>query len=84
MKEYLLKIKKLFFIFKLILTLETIEVKLEVGLGSVTKTVVAMCLSNLTADVQNWSSDVIRVSFFHFIEFYLLIHLDESCINSKH
>jgi hypothetical protein len=66
MKEYLLKIKKVFFIFKLILTLETIEVKLEVGLGSVTKTVVAMCLSSLTADVQNWSSDVIIVSFsFH-------------------
>jgi hypothetical protein len=38
--------------------LETIEFKLEVGLGSVTKSVVAMCLSNLTADVQNWSSDV--------------------------
>ena len=38
--------------------METIEVTLEVGLGSVTKSVVAMCLSNLTADVKNWSSDV--------------------------
>ncbi|CAF0895845.1 unnamed protein product [Rotaria sp. Silwood1] len=43
---------------QLILTLETIEVKLEVGLGSATKSVVAMCLSNLTADVQNWSSNM--------------------------
>jgi hypothetical protein len=43
---------------KLILTLETIEIKLEVGLGSVTKSVVAMCLSNLTADVKNWSTDL--------------------------
>ncbi|CAF3939022.1 unnamed protein product [Rotaria sp. Silwood2] len=43
---------------QLILILETIEVKLEVGLGSVTKSVVAMCLSNLTADVQNWSSNM--------------------------
>jgi hypothetical protein len=49
--------------------LETIEVKLEVGLGSVTKTVVAMCLSSLTADVQNWSSDVIRFSFFISLNF---------------
>jgi len=47
----------------LVLTLETLEVKLEVGLGSVTKSVVAMCLSNLTADVQNWASDVI-ICFF--------------------
>ncbi|CAF0751812.1 unnamed protein product [Rotaria sordida] len=43
---------------QLILTLETIEVKLEVGLGSITKSVVAMCLSNLTADVKNWSSEL--------------------------
>ncbi|CAF4190264.1 unnamed protein product [Rotaria sp. Silwood2] len=41
---------------QLILNLETIDVKLEVGLGSVTKSVVAMCLSNLTVDVKNWSS----------------------------
>ncbi|CAF2933999.1 unnamed protein product [Rotaria sp. Silwood2] len=41
---------------QLILTVDTIEVKLEVGLGSITKSVVAMCLSNLTADVKNWSS----------------------------
>ncbi len=32
--------------------------KVEVGLGSVTKSVIAMCLSNLTADVQNWGSNV--------------------------
>ncbi|CAF4682285.1 unnamed protein product, partial [Rotaria sp. Silwood2] len=42
----------------LILTLETIEVKLEVELGSIIKSVVAMCLSNLTANVQNWSSNM--------------------------
>ncbi len=38
--------------------METIEIKLEVGLGSVTKSVVAMRLSNLTADVKNWSTDL--------------------------
>ncbi|CAF4199282.1 unnamed protein product, partial [Adineta steineri] len=43
---------------QLILTLETIQIKLEVGLGSVTKSVVAMCLSNLTADVKNWTTDL--------------------------
>ncbi|CAF1542330.1 unnamed protein product [Adineta steineri] len=43
---------------QLILTLETIQIKLEVGLGSVTKSVVAMCLSNLIADVKNWSTDL--------------------------
>jgi hypothetical protein len=54
----------------LVLTLETLEFKLEVGLGSVTKSVVAMCLSNLTANVQNWSSDVISFVFlFLFIQF---------------
>lgn len=42
----------------MILTLETIEIKLEVGLGSITKSVVAMCLSNLSADIKNWSSDL--------------------------
>ncbi|CAF3899768.1 unnamed protein product, partial [Rotaria magnacalcarata] len=47
---------------KLMLALETIQIKLEVGLGSVTKSVVAMCLSNLTADVQNWSSNMILES----------------------
>ncbi|CAF1309053.1 unnamed protein product, partial [Rotaria sp. Silwood1] len=36
----------------LILTLETVELKLEVGLDSVTKSVVAMCLSNLAANIQ--------------------------------
>jgi hypothetical protein len=45
-------------LFRMINRVETIEIKLEVGLGSVTKSVVAMCLSNLTADVKNWSSDV--------------------------
>ena len=38
--------------------LETLELKLEVGLGAVTKSVVAMCLTGLTADIQNWSSNV--------------------------
>lgn len=47
-----------FYRFQFILTLETIEIKLQVGLGSGTKSVVAMCLSNLTEDVKNWSTDV--------------------------
>ncbi|CAF1242306.1 unnamed protein product, partial [Didymodactylos carnosus] len=41
---------------QLILVCDTIEVKLEVGFGSSTKSVIAMCLSNLTADLKNWSS----------------------------
>lgn len=49
-----------FSLLKLIFTLETIEVKLEVGFGVATKAVVALCLSNLTADLKNWSSDVNR------------------------
>jgi hypothetical protein len=44
--------------------LNTIELKLEVGLGSVTKSVVAMCLSNIAADVQNWSSNVKQTFIF--------------------
>jgi hypothetical protein len=56
--------------------------KLEVGLGSITKAVVAMCLSNLTADVQNWGSDVILSSSF-FVLIYPFIHSDESSINNK-
>ncbi|UJR10669.1 hypothetical protein I4U23_014864 [Adineta vaga] len=47
---------------QLILTLETLELKLEVGLGVVTKSVVAMCLTGLTADVQNWSSNMMLLS----------------------
>ncbi|CAF3586652.1 unnamed protein product [Adineta steineri] len=43
---------------QLLLTLETLQLKLEVGLGSVTKAVVAMSLSGLIADVQNWSSNM--------------------------
>ena len=49
--------------------LDSIEMKLEVGMGSMTKAVVAMCFSSLTADVKNWSSDVKRTllsDFFHF------------------
>ena len=51
--------------------LDSIEIKLEVGLGSVTKSVVAMCLSNLTADVKNWSSDVIFL--YSFLRFECLL-----------
>jgi hypothetical protein len=74
--------------------LETIEVKLEVGLGSVTKSVVAMCLSNLTADVQNWSSDVItfffislhfNLIFFSFIQMSLqsTINIEAALFNER-
>jgi len=43
---------------QLVFMLDSIEVKLEVGFGSLTKSVVAMCFSNLTVDVKNWSSDM--------------------------
>ncbi|CAF5173433.1 unnamed protein product, partial [Rotaria magnacalcarata] len=34
------------------------EIKLDVGFGSVTKSVVAMCLSNSTVNVKNWSDEM--------------------------
>ncbi|CAF4508473.1 unnamed protein product, partial [Rotaria socialis] len=40
----------------LILTLKTIEIKLEIGSGSMTKSVAAMCASKLNVDAKNWSS----------------------------
>lgn len=43
---------------KLLFDLETIELKFEVGLGFVTKAVFAMCLSDLTVEAHDWSSDV--------------------------
>ncbi|CAF0945953.1 unnamed protein product [Adineta ricciae] len=43
---------------QLIFVLETLELKLEVGLGVVTKSVVAMCLTGLTANILNWSSNM--------------------------
>lgn len=52
------EISRKIFLFKLIFTLETVEVKLELGVGAATKSVVAMCFSNLTADLKNWSSEV--------------------------
>ncbi len=45
--------------------MKTVEIKLEVGLSSVTKSVVAMCLSNLTGDVKNWSMDLSLSSTVH-------------------
>ncbi|CAF4748604.1 unnamed protein product, partial [Rotaria sp. Silwood1] len=50
---------------QLILTLKTIEVKLEVGLGSVTKAVVTLCLSNLTTDISLVSTINIEVVLFN-------------------
>ncbi|CAF4542597.1 unnamed protein product, partial [Didymodactylos carnosus] len=41
---------------QLLFVCDSIAVKLEVGFGSSTKTVLAMTLSNITADVKNWSS----------------------------
>ncbi|CAF3896761.1 unnamed protein product, partial [Rotaria magnacalcarata] len=41
-----------------VLTLKTMEIKLDVGFGSVTKSVVAMCLSNSTVNVKNWSDEM--------------------------
>ncbi len=40
------------------INLKLMEVKLELGSGSRRKSVIAICLSNLFADVNNWSSDV--------------------------
>ncbi|CAF1256037.1 unnamed protein product [Rotaria sordida] len=43
---------------QLVLTLTTMEIKLDVGFGLVTKPVVAMCLSNWTVDLKNWSDQM--------------------------
>ncbi|CAF4278394.1 unnamed protein product [Rotaria sp. Silwood2] len=50
---------------ELILNLKIIEIKLELGTGSSTKPVIAMCLSNLLVDVKNWSSDISISSEIH-------------------
>ncbi|CAF1201535.1 unnamed protein product [Rotaria sordida] len=49
----------------LILNLNMIEIKLELGTGSATKPVIAMCLSNLFVGVKNWSSDISISSQIH-------------------
>ncbi|CAF4608864.1 unnamed protein product [Rotaria sp. Silwood1] len=43
---------------QLILTLTTMEIKLNVGFGSITKSVGAMCLSDWTVDLKNWSDQM--------------------------
>ncbi|CAF4025308.1 unnamed protein product [Rotaria sp. Silwood2] len=50
---------------ELILNLKIIEIKLELGTGSSTKPVIAMCLSNMFVDVKNWSSDISISSKIH-------------------
>ncbi|CAF1170061.1 unnamed protein product [Rotaria sordida] len=47
------------------LNLKIIEIKLELGTGSFTKPVIAMCLSNLFVDVKNWSSNMSISSKIH-------------------
>lgn len=68
----------LLFLFKLIMKLEILEIKLELGYGSSTRPVVAICLSELFADIQNWSSDVIILNIFFY--FYLLFKIDFNII----
>ncbi|CAF4198469.1 unnamed protein product, partial [Rotaria sordida] len=50
---------------ELIVNLNIIEVKLELGTGSVTKPVIALCLSDLFVDVKNWSSNISISSKIH-------------------
>ncbi|CAF3740023.1 unnamed protein product, partial [Rotaria sordida] len=50
---------------ELIVNLNIIEVKLELGTGSVTKPVIAMCLSDMFVDVKNWSSNMSISSKIH-------------------
>ncbi|CAF2841774.1 unnamed protein product [Rotaria sp. Silwood2] len=52
-------------VLSLILNLKIIEIKLELGTGSSTKPVIAMCLSNMFVDVKNWSSDISISSKIH-------------------
>ncbi|CAF1173038.1 unnamed protein product [Adineta ricciae] len=44
---------------ELIINLNIIEVKLELGKGSSTRPVVALCLSNIFAQIHNWSTDLL-------------------------
>ena len=60
-----------------------IEIKLEVGLGSVTKSVFAMCLSDITADVKNWSSNV-SLNFISLFTLTFILSLDATLINDQH
>jgi len=51
------------------------EVKLELGSGSRRKSAIAICLSQLFADVNNWSSDVFM--------FYKFIQLISICLSLR-
>jgi hypothetical protein len=42
-----------------------IEVRFELGKGSSTGPVMALCLSNIFSDIQNWSSDVCFIISVH-------------------
>ncbi|CAF1603108.1 unnamed protein product, partial [Didymodactylos carnosus] len=43
---------------ELIINLKVIEVKLELGSGSSTKPIIAMCFSDLLVEVKNWSTNI--------------------------
>ncbi|CAF1279791.1 unnamed protein product, partial [Didymodactylos carnosus] len=43
---------------ELIINLKIIEVKLELGSGSSTKPIIAMCFSDLLVEVKNWSTNI--------------------------
>ncbi|CAF0900458.1 unnamed protein product [Adineta steineri] len=51
---------------QLIVNLNIIEVKIELGKGSSTRPVIAVCLSDIYANIENWSSDIIVSSSIQF------------------
>jgi hypothetical protein len=56
--ENLISSHSIRYFLQITINLKLMEVKLELGSGSRRKSVIAICLSNLFADVNNWSSDV--------------------------
>jgi len=51
----------------LIINLKIIEIKLELGTGLSTRPVVAVCLSEIFADIKDWSSDVNYLFIYLFV-----------------
>ncbi|CAF3490253.1 unnamed protein product [Rotaria sp. Silwood2] len=44
---------------ELIVNLKIIQIQLELGKGDATRPVVALCLSNIFAQIENWSTDIL-------------------------
>ncbi|UJR24151.1 hypothetical protein I4U23_027117 [Adineta vaga] len=50
---------------QLIINLNIIEIKLELGKGLATRPVIALCISNIFAQIENWSTDLLVSTSVH-------------------